>query len=404
MLGSYWTGECQPHYYPTILIETKNGGHCQPMIYHSTPEVGAFELRNYHAIKSLIATHSIPCEWTTVVGCHAFLSSSMFKEAVAGVKSLQKLDPELGKLISIVTKKSTEPSLADLRVPRAEGVILQVNAASLWPYKFISWILESLLETKHLNLQTNTPVTHLQKMEEGWIIHTSRGMLYSPSVILATNGYTSHLLPGFGDLIVPVRGEMSAILPPRSVQPAFNRNPLRHSYGFMGNTTENASHDDYLIQRPFSESDGTGGQLMFGGGRSFAANDGVGVSDDSHIDPPAAAYLRRELNLLLDLRNEDDELEATWEWSGIMGYSRDGHPWVGEVRDELEVGGGKGLWVCGGFTGHGMPNAWLCGKAAVTMMMGNEKDADVPSGYKLSRERVEQARSYDEVWMADSKV
>lgn len=373
------------------------------MIYHTMPEIGAFELRNYQAIKSLIETNRIPCEWKSIPGCHAFLSSPMFEEAVKGVKNLQKLCPDLGKLVSVVTTESVEPSLEDLRVPGAKGAILQVNAASLWPYKFVAWILESLLQSKNLNLQTNTPVTHLQKIDEGWIIHTSRGMLHAPTVLLATNGYTSHLLPSFSDLIVPVRGEMSALVPPKSVRPAIISNPLRCSYGFMGNGKQTINQDDYLIQRPFSEVDGSGGQLMFGGGRSYATHAGVGVSDDSHIDPPAAAYLRRELNTLLDLESDGEELEATWEWSGVMGYSRDGHPWVGEVREELGVGGGKGLWVCAGYTGHGMPNAWLCGKAIVDLIMGCEKDLDVPDEYKLTRERVEQARSYEEVWLADSR-
>jgi glycine/D-amino acid oxidase-like deaminating enzyme len=374
------------------------------MIYHTTPEIGAFELRNYHAIKSLIGENNIPCEWRSIPGCHAFLSSSMFDKAVEGVKILQKVSPELGKLVSVITTESQNPSLRDIRVPSAKGAIIQLNAASLWPYKFVAWTLETLLQSKTLNLQTNTPVTHLQKIDEGWIIHTPRGMLHSPNVLLATNGYTSHLLPGFSDLIVPVRGEMSALVPPRSVRPSTASNPLECSYGFMGNGKQNINQDDYLIQRPFSETDRSGGELMFGGGRSYAAHAGVGVSDDSHIDPPVAAYLRRELSIMLDLKNDGKELEARSEWSGIMGYSRDGHPWVGEVREELGLGGGKGLWLCGGFTGHGMPNAWLCGKAVVDLIMGCEKDVDVPNGYKLTRERVELARSYDEVWLADSRA
>jgi glycine/D-amino acid oxidase-like deaminating enzyme len=172
----------------------------------------------------------------------------------------------------------------------------------------------------------------------------------------------------------------------------------------MGNANQTINQDDYLIQREFSEVDGSGGQLMFGGGRSYAAHAGVGVSDDSHIDPPAASYLRRELNNLLDLNNDDEELQAQWEWSGIMGYSRDGHPWVGEVREEWGIGGGKGLWISGGFTGHGMPNTWLCGKAAVELIMGRDEGVDLPSTYRLSEERIVKARTYDEVSVADSRI
>jgi len=138
---------------------------------------------------------------------------------------------------------------------------------------------------------------------------------------------------------------------------------------------------------------------MFGGGRSYAANAGLGVSDDSSIDEPAAAYLREELNVLLDLGNEGRELEASHEWSGIMGYSRDGHPWVGGVGEEL--GGGEGLWVCAGFTGHGMPNTCLSAKGVVELMFGGE--AGVPRCYLVSEERLERARSLDEVAVADEK-
>jgi glycine/D-amino acid oxidase-like deaminating enzyme len=86
-----------------------------------------------------------------------------------------------------------------------------------------------------------------------------------------------------------------------------------------------------------------------------------------------------------------------------MGYSRDGHPWVGAVDENL--GGGQGLWVCGGFTGHGMPNTWLCGAASAGLVMGKTTDeVDLPRGYVLDAERVAIARTLDEVWLADSKA
>lgn len=142
---------------------------------------------------------------------------------------------------------------------------------------------------------------------------------------------------------------------------------------------------------------------MFGGGRSYASGAGVGVSDDSSIDPPAAAYLRREINFVLDLKHDKRELKASYEWSGIMGFSRDGLPWVGEVSEELGLGGGKGLFVSGGFTGHGMPNAWLCGRAAVGLML-EKKDIDLPGSYRLTKERLAKARALDEVAVADAKA
>lgn len=80
-----------------------------------------------------------------------------------------------------------------------------------------------------------------------------------------------------------------------------------------------------------------------------------------------------------------------------MGFSRDGHPWVGELAEK------KGIWVCGGFTGHGMPNAWLCGAAAAGMVIGKEEVA-IPASYAADKSRFERARALDEVWLADSKA
>jgi glycine/D-amino acid oxidase-like deaminating enzyme len=191
----------------------------------------------------------------------------MFDMAVTGVQLLRKSSPELSKLVQIVSKTSQNPSLEDLRISNSKGAIVQTNAASLWPYKLVAWILENLLATKSLNLQTNTPVTSIQKVGGGWIVHTSRGMISAAKVLLCTNAYTSALLPKFSDLIVPVRGEMSSLIPPASVQSAnTTHQPLEHSYVFRGHLGQNIEQDDYLVQRPFSEtsSQTRGGELMFG--------------------------------------------------------------------------------------------------------------------------------------------
>ncbi|KAK2624962.1 hypothetical protein QTJ16_005331 [Diplocarpon rosae] len=387
----------------------RNGGHCQPLMYGSPPDVGAFEMRNYLYIRDLVATNEIPCEWRTLSVVHAYMDDDLFEQSLSTFKHVASQDPEILKLVKVLDKESTSPSLEDLRIPTASGAFLQKHAASVWPYKLVSWMLERLLAGNsktppEFNLQTNTAATHLQRVREGsWIVHTPRGMIATPRVLLTTNGYTSHLLPRFSDLIVPVRGEMSSLVPPPTMKPGSSNPPLGYSYGFIGNGQQNKHQDDYLIQRPY-DGDQTGGELMFGGGRSYAAHAGLGVSDDSSIDPPAAEYLRTEINSLVDIQSQEKELTASYEWSGIMGYSRDERPWVGEVTDDLELGGGAGLWVSAGFTGHGMPNTCLSGKAAVDMMLGRKEDeVDLPEAYRLSKERVEKARVLDEVHIADAK-
>ena len=269
---------------------------------------------------------------------------------------LMATEPELGSRIRI--ERDQEKLRRDHWVNGALMATLTTNAASLWPYKLIAFIVERAIKAGHLNVQTHTPVTGIEdctspSKSARWRLHTDRGNIEARHVILATNGYTSHLLPDFKDLIVPERGEMSALLPPK------NCTRLPNSYGFNGGDREIHDVDDYLNQRPFSGVPNPAGHLMFGGGKGSATEPSVGISDDSIIDEGSAAYLRRELLHLLKLDGETEglrELEATHQWSGIWGTSRDHHPWVGAVPRQ------KGVWLAGGYSGKSIisnPSHWL---------------------------------------------
>ena len=66
-----------------------------------------------------------------------------------------------------------------------------------------------------------------------------------------------------------------------------------------------------------------------------------------------------------------------------MGYSDDGFPYVGAVRDKA------GQYVCAGFSGHGMPQIFLSAKAIAEMVVSGAtaKEAGLPSPYWTSPER-----------------
>ncbi|KAK1979608.1 FAD dependent oxidoreductase [Colletotrichum cereale] len=386
----------------------RNGGHCQPVAYNPNTAIADFELRNYAHLADLVTANAIPCDWVTLRGVHALLTPDL---VAAAEKQIAALPPRLAGLARLVTDPE---ELRGLRVPRAAGAVVQERAASAWPYKLVAWIFEDLLrrfgpepgaetqpENARFNIQTNTPVTRLQHLpgsassasgEASWIIHTDRGQVAAKKVLLASNAYTSRLLPSFADLIVPVRGQVAALLPePRA--------ELGRSYVFMASSDASRgepNQDDYLIQRP-----GPGLEMILGGGRARGALKGVGVSEDDEVDPVVAAYLRRAGAANVDLGGgggDKEELRASYEWTGIMAFSRDGRPWVGPVPSGPVLGGGEGLWVCAGYTGHGMPQAALCGRAAAGMMVGSCEDAadavgGVPVEFLVSEERAEQARA-----------
>jgi len=226
-----------------------------------------------------------------------FLTKDVFAAAAARAEGMKKSFPGLAGDIEIVYPENQE-RLKELKVPDVEGVIVQPRAASLyyfshflfspsspipiwrsitdqihtnsWPYKLVASILTRLVRRfspDQFNLQTNTPVTNLRPISSSgpgglrWRVTTPRGTVSARQVLLATNAYTSRLLPDVADLIVPVRGQVSALKPPRGSA------RLGMSFGFDQDGGDNNRgggwwRNDYLIQRPGEE-----GVLIFGGGR-----------------------------------------------------------------------------------------------------------------------------------------
>ncbi|KAJ4856906.1 FAD dependent oxidoreductase domain-containing protein [Trichoderma breve] len=384
----------------------RNGGHCQLGYYVSPPHIAAFEHRTYCFLKEFLELHSIPCDWRTATGVHGFYSPELFISVKKTITKIQGKYPDIGANIAVVTKESPSCLL--------QGAVMQANSASLWPYKLVAFVLERLLAASGFNLQTKTPVTSLKRAEtsarkssshrdadeaasRGWTAHTTRGDISARHVFLATNAHISHLLPQFANIIVPVKGQVSSLKPSPSAQPA--EDPLD-----IGHTPP------------------PGAELIYGGGRIHAKDHGLGVWDDSTIDEPVARYLKYELSSLMDLSIREQgnsqgeygvhaskpDIEPTFEWSGIMGFSRDGWPWVGPVPET--AGGGDGLWLCAGYSGGGMPNATLCAKAVVDMMTpGHEGEDEVagrihlPPEYLLTEDRLEKARACETVAEGDKR-
>lgn len=361
----------------------------------------------------MVESHSIPCDWHVTTGVHGYYSLELFNTSKKNIENIQEKHPDIGTNIAVATKKNDTMPLGSLRVGTAEGAVVQQNAGSLWPYKLVAFVLERMLVAGGFNLQTNTAVSSLRRADTtdnaasgGWTVCTSRGAISAGHVILATNAYTSHLLPQLADIIVPVKGQVSSLKPPP--QCADGPLDLGHTFYFVSDLADR--RDDYLIQRP-----PPGAELIYGGGRIRADGHGLGVWDDSTIDEPVAQYLRGELNGLMDLSIREQgksqgqqlpkqDLQPTYEWAGIMGYSRDGYPWVGAVPES--AGGGDGLWLCAGYTGGGMPNAALCAKAVVGMIIaGNQgvNQVDLPPEFLLTEKRLEKARTCETIAEQDEK-
>lgn len=101
-------------------------------------------------------------------------------------------------------------------------------------------------------------------------------------------------------------------------------------------------------------------------------------------------------------------MNATHMWTGIMGFSRDDKPWIGAIPDN------ENTYIAAGFTGHGMPNTWLSGKAVAVMVAKTLEGVDLdsaidsaseetglPKSYQISKDRMEAAMLIEDVESKD---
>ncbi|KAI1615535.1 FAD dependent oxidoreductase [Exophiala viscosa] len=407
----------------------RNGGHCRPLIHSQRAGIIDFEMRNYRAVKALATQNGVNCDFREVPGggCLGFWNRVYFDEAKAAISSNLRQDSsettttKQNEMVRVV-EDAEELKALGLTGGVVGALVQDQYAASLSPYKLIISMWNGMLTefANRVNLQTETPVTKITKTagtgggggSGGWIIHTRRGDVLADQVILATNGYTSHLLPEFEQCITPVQAQMSALIPPP--ESPYSKTLIPMSYGFEGVGSQDRVMSDYLVQNPILDHEdknpvvGRGGHLMFGGGRHVARGNGVGVSDDAYVDADAEIYLRG-LPARLSLVGSQSETQAQPElldiaasWTGILGHSADGHPWVGGVP------GLEGLFVCAGYAGHGMTNAGLCGRHVARLVASSQRgedwrqvqdnevemgergeDAGVPKEYVITTERMD---------------
>ena len=237
-----------------------------------------------------------------------------------------------------------------------------VPAASFWPYKFVTGLLEKMVIKwpRRLNVQMHTPITSLVTSPSGTnLLATARGTITAQRVVLATNAYTAGLLPSFKSAIIPVRGMASHHQPAKTVHPHLN-NTYNINFG-PGRGV------DYLNPRP------DGGIVVGGGAWRFAEDESSWKAnwDDAHLFPSHVMGYWREYMQNRFLGWEASGSVNDIAWTGIMGRTGDGQPFVGKVP------GREGTWVLAGFNGGGMAIIAVCARAVGRMVVQGKGFEDV---------------------------
>jgi gamma-glutamylputrescine oxidase len=172
-------------------------------------------------------------------------------------------------------------------------------------------------------------------------LRTDAGAVAARHVVVASDGALPALVPEYASRVRARRLHMTA------TAPLSERVTDRLVYSRWGY--------EYFQQRP-------DGRLLIGG---FSDLDG----DDSYTDSDSGS--RRIWERIERLIGEGLGLDAeiTHRWAGVVGYSDDGLPYVGEVP------GRPGLYVAGGYSGHGNVPGFLAGRLVADSIAGADRDA-----------------------------
>jgi glycine/D-amino acid oxidase-like deaminating enzyme len=119
-----------------------------------------------------------------------------------------------------------------------------------------------------------------------------------------------------------------------------------------------------------------GGGVLQGDAQGFSD---VGNPNDDEQNFLSRCHLTGVLPRLFTAGSSDNGYSILKSsWTGVMGYSCDGRPWVGRLP--LMISGrsvkakgealGCGEWIAAGFCGAGMVSCWRSGQALAAMICG----------------------------------
>ncbi|KAF2216294.1 hypothetical protein CERZMDRAFT_64736 [Cercospora zeae-maydis SCOH1-5] len=358
----------------------RNGGHIKPDPYYrpadalkthgreAAEEVASFEARHVKEIHELVEKEGIDCDFVVTRTTDVCMYESIHRDLKQGLDALHEANISTASEVHYSGPRTAQ-GISGVKGAKA---CFTYTAAHVWPYKLVLHLLQKAV-SRGVNLQTHTLVKSVKPAgsSNGWSVETTRGTIQATKVIYSSNAYTSSLLPEYKGKIVGVRGICSRLVATKPNVPL-----LTNSYVMRLAPGEY----DYLIPR----SDGS---IIVGGARGDyykQLDSWYNNYDDSKLIESAKHYFDGYMQRYF--RGwEDSGAYTDAVWTGIMGYSSDGYPHVGEVP------GKKGQYICAGFTGHGMPQIFLSAKAIASMLMEDKKanEVDLPRLYRASQARLD---------------
>jgi len=199
-------------------------------------------------------------------------------------------------------------------------------------------LVEELLRQSGAELLANNEIYAIDARADGVLVHSRLALIEARQVLLCTNAYSPLVDSYFEGKIIPTRAQCLVTEP----LPA----PLFRGCGY-------SDYGYYYYRMTFDK------RLLLGGARHHHREEEHNTTEDRlnpNVQGKLDDYLRRHFA-------EAAQVPIARRWSGIMGFSVDGLPLVGELPHKPNV------YFAVGFTGHGLALAAGVLRRAVDAML-----------------------------------
>ena len=281
-------------------------------------------------IDELVTTENIDCGWQR--NGHVALA---YKEShFEGMKASHKWYVDtFGHKTELVTPSDLQ---SEIGTKLFYGGLADDYSGGLQPAKYVFGLARVAAKYGAL-LFENAGVTQIERLTDGFELHTLRGVLKAKEVIVATNGYTDRLVPKLKPKLFPVGSYIIVTDPlPEDLQKRLSPKGrmFYDSKWFL----------NYFRLTP-------DGRYLWGGRNNLSTNLDLGES---------AKILRQQMVATFP---ELEEYPITYSWTGKLGITFDLMPHIGQV---------DGVHYAFGYGGHGLSIATYLGTEIGLLVAGKK--------------------------------
>lgn len=297
------------------------------------PELGrrfwAWSLASIDYLERTLAEENIDCDFAREG--HILLAAKP-KHYEAMAHELAWMRSELGYQDAWLVSKDQQH--AEIGTPEFYGGLGDRRSGALHPAKYVFGLAQAAARHGAV-LVERAQVTGVARRQGSFSVGTSRGMVEAKELLIATNGYTSNVVPSLRNGIFPI-GSYIIVTEPLSPSLQAEVSPRRRMF------FDSKNFLNYFRLTP-------DGRMLFGGRHNLS----------TRLDLHESARMMRQR--MVEVFPQLAGVIVTHTWTGKLGVTFDLMPHAGRI---------EGIHYAYGYAGHGVSVAGYLGKEVGEIIAG----------------------------------